>query len=228
MFYSDKLEVFSMRKLLAALGTLVLVCSMVLLSCAEYWNPDAVGSITVSFGSQGSPVTGGNLVLYRVAEVVRDDADLKFSYLPAFSGCSQSLEDVTSTRLTAELSNIVLQKKPTPDATAQNTDGKIVFENLPTGLYLLMQTTPAQGYYVINPFLVTIPITVDGEYRYDVEASSKMALEPEETTTPPPPTWPGSDIPQTGQLKWPVPVLAAAGLALLSLGMVLRRKERDA
>ena len=217
-----------MRKLLAVLGVLLLLCTMVLLSCAEYWNPDDTGSITVSFGTQDKPVTGGNLVLYRVAEVVRDDADLKFSYLSAFAFCSQSLEDVSSTKLTAELANIVLRDKPTPQATAQNTEGKIVFRDLPTGLYLLMQTTPAKGYYVINPFLVTIPITADGEYRYDVEASSKMALEPEETTTPPPPTWPGSNIPQTGQLKWPVPVLAAAGLALLSLGMVLRRKERDA
>lgn len=217
-----------MRKLLAALGTLLLLCTMVLLSCAEYWNPDDTGSITVSFGTQEKPVTGGNLVLYRVAEVVQEGADLKFSYLPDFSCCSQSLEDVSSTKLTAELANIVLRDKPNPLATEQNKDGKIVFRNLPTGLYLLIQTTPAKGYYVINPFLVTIPITVDGEYRYDVEASSKMALEPEETTKPQPPTWPGSNIPQTGQLKWPVPVLAAAGLALLSLGMVLRRKDRNA
>lgn len=30
------------------------------------------------------------------------------------------------------------------------------------------------------------------------------------------------ELPQTGQLNWPVPVLAAAGITLLLIGLVLR------
>jgi hypothetical protein len=37
----------------------------------------------------------------------------------------------------------------------------------------------------------------------------------------------GSTLPQTGQLMWPIPVLAAGGLILLAAGCVLRRKYSD-
>ena len=60
--------------------------------------------------------------------------------------------------------------------------------------------------YIISPFLVTIPY--DG--KYDVDATSKPALDviPQETepTDPPPP-----DVPQTGQLEWPRKPAPVAG-----------------
>ena len=45
--------------------------------------------------------------------------------------------------------------------------------------------------------------------------------------TPTPPVGP-EKLPQTGQLKWPVPVLAALGMLLLLAGSILMRRERDA
>ena len=44
---------------------------------------------------------------------------------------------------------------------------------------------------------------------------------------PTPPVGP-EKLPQTGQLKWPVPVLAALGMLLLLAGSILMRRERDA
>ena len=41
--------------------------------------------------------------------------------------------------------------------------------------------------------------------------------------TPPPS---GGKLPQTGQLWWPVPVLTAAGMLLIVVGLV-RRREAD-
>jgi LPXTG-motif cell wall-anchored protein len=35
-------------------------------------------------------------------------------------------------------------------------------------------------------------------------------------------------LPQTGQLNWPVPVLAMAGFLLMALGYRLRREDKDA
>ena len=48
---------------------------------------------------------------------------------------------------------------------------------------------------------------------------------------PPPPSEPdGPDLPQTGQLNWPVPVLAVLGMLLVTAGVVLctteKRRER--
>ena len=51
-------------------------------------------------------------------------------------------------------------------------------------------------------------------------------VEPPDTPTTPP-VGP-EKLPQTGQLKWPVPVLAALGMLLLLAGSILMRRERDA
>lgn len=46
----------------------------------------------------------------------------------------------------------------------------------------------------------------------------------EEPTPPPPP--PPEELPQTGQLWWPVPILVCAGLFLTAAGLLRRRGER--
>ncbi len=46
--------------------------------------------------------------------------------------------------------------------------------------------------------------------------------------TPPPPPPPPPDIPQTGQLWWPVPVLVIAGLMLFVAGFVRNRRSYEA
>lgn len=44
---------------------------------------------------------------------------------------------------------------------------------------------------------------------------------------PPPPDDPPPDIPQTGLLWWPVPVLAIIGVVLIAVGCISRRKRHD-
>lgn len=43
----------------------------------------------------------------------------------------------------------------------------------------------------------------------------------------PPPYYPPGKLPQTGQLWWPVPILAFAGLAFVAIGTVCRRKNEN-
>ena len=51
---------------------------------------------------------------------------------------------------------------------------------------------------------------------------------PGEATEPGEATASGDDLPQTGQLKWPVPVLFTLGVLLSILGIWLRRRDDDA
>lgn len=61
----------------------------------------------------------------------------------------------------------------------------------------------------------TVEITRDGDAFEIVNT---------DTTHNPPPE---NHLPQTGQLWWPVPVLIAAGLALLALGLLARRRRHE-
>ena len=92
-----------------------------------------------------------------------------------------------------------------------------------------MQKKAADGWSCISPFLISVPNMQDGVYVYDVDASPKIELKPTERPPETPPnTPPEPPLPQTGQLNWPSPLMAAAGLCLLLLGSVLRRSAKRA
>ena len=70
------------------------------------------------------------------------------------------------------------------------------------------------------------PTELDTPTPPDPEDQPVDPVEPPDTP-PTPPVGP-EKLPQTGQLKWPVPVLAALGMLLLLAGSILMRRERDA
>jgi len=100
-----------------------------------------------------------------------------------------------------------------------DAQGKIVMTKLPAGVYLFVQSGQENSKVIVNEFLVSLPWLVDGELIYDVDAAPKIVLEvikPEKPEKPENPT-----LPQTGQLKWPIPVMAFSGLLLFSVGWYL-------
>ena len=142
-----------------------------------------------------------------------------------------------------------------PDAQLQtDAEGRCTFQDLAPGLYLVAGADVArpEGTYTCAPFLVCLPgVDATGSGRaWDVTAVTKDAFHPAEPDRPNPPE-PGPEdpsepvqpdkpdspsepdapspdddrLPQTGQLNWPVPVLAGAGLALFLAGLVLLRRH---
>lgn len=206
---------------------------------AEWIDLDAKGSISVTLrDTDGKAVSGGELTLYRVAEVKHEDGDLSFAYTNGFAGCGVPLGDLTAAGLAGELREKIADSAVYTTKTV-GQDGKVKFSDLELGLYLVVQSKAADGYYAVSPFLVTVPMTEDGGYLYNVDASPKVesardkpgdggGSSPTPTPVPPVPTpQPGGSLPQTGQLNWPVPVLAALGLGVFALGWWLREKNSE-
>ena len=193
--------------------------------------PGRKGSVTVSMQFDGEAVPGGELTLYRVGEVSEDDGNYTFVPTGEFIRWGSDFGTLASAEQTAQTAHslryFALRNGITGTTKGIGTDGKVTFSNLEQGLYLLVQTRPATGFSRVNPFLVSIPYEQDGEYLYDVDARAKTELEQEPTPTKPPEK-PGGKLPQTGQLNWPVPVLAAAGLVLFAIGWGIRfRRKRE-
>lgn len=270
----------SIRKRLAA----VLAALTLLVWCAapafalEVVDLSRTGSIKVSlYDSETSEaVGGGTLTLYRVAKVQKDNANLSFVYTNGFEDCGVELGDLSE----GELAGRLVEKIA---ATAESTTveisdlGAAEFGDLEVGLYLVVQTTAAENYNVINPFLVSVPIQENGKYVYDVDALPKVGTAtkktpdtpdepdtpdtPDEPDTPDTPVAPGPDnpdgwvlgahgekiylnpeapspdnpnghvmgahgLPQTGQLNWPIPVLAVTGVVLVAAGIKLKKGTR--
>lgn len=276
----------SIRKRLAA----VLAALTLLVWCAapafalEVVDLSRTGSIKVSlYDSETSEaVGGGTLTLYRVAKVQKDNANLSFVYTNGFEDCGVELGDLSEGELAGRLAEKIA-------ATAESTTveisdfGTAEFGDLEVGLYLVVQTTAAENYNVINPFLVSVPIQENGSYVYDVDALPKVGTAAKKTPEPPDtpdtpdkpdtpdtpdtpdkpeeenpntPVAPGPDnpdgwvlgdhgeknypnpdnpnghvmgahgLPQTGQLNWPIPVLAVTGVVLVAAGIKLKKGTR--
>ena len=158
------------------------------------------GSVTVTLRAEDAGRT--TVRLYAVAEPEAG----AWRYTEAFSACTVPLTGRLEP-LAAELAAYAARAEaPCSTATADET-GVVSFAGLGEGLYLLTQ---ADGRFA--PFLVTVPL--DGVYT--VDATPKMTLAPASPTPTPTPT--GPTLPQTGQLWWPVPVLAVLGLFCVAIG----------
>ena len=233
-------------------------------------NPNT-GSIHVNLydSTNNKALSGGELTVYRVAEVQRKNGNLSFEYCGDFDGCAIELGDLTDSTLAGQLQEYLSDNA---EGTVREVDanGNVNFDDLELGLYLVVQTKASKGYKPVNSFLVSLPMAEDGEWNYEVDASPKVgAYTPEPETPPSPPNKPDkpdkpvspgnpdnpvspgtpdnpvapgspdnpvlpghpdnpvmNGLPQTGQLNWPIPVMAVSGMLLFAFGWAPDRKYK--
>lgn len=210
-----------MKKIISLFLAVFLICSL-----AVSVQASEIGSIEVKVQYNGEKITGGQLIAVRIAYVDREDMSFKQvtddKIVQDIGKSSAVTAMVKYYQDNADRSEFTVLKKNVKNGVAK-------FENLTTGLYLIYQEKAAPGYSKLASFLVTVPYTVDGNEIFDVTIDSKSELErnPSTTpTTPPETTPPDEKLPQTSQLKWPVPVMAASGIALFLFGWMLTLTSR--
>lgn len=178
-------------------------------------------SIEVIVRYDGENVDGGTLTAIKVGYVDEEDG----SYFFGQEMTNIRLEDITSPDAPKTQKDFYDNNKKNFDFYTQTQsvkDGEATFSGLSTGLYLIVQNKAADGFSKLGTFLVSVPYMENGEYQYHVTASMKSELEREPEPTAPTPTKPNDpELPQTGQLNWPVPLMVVAGLAFFVVGWVL-------
>ena len=220
------------RSLFALLLTAVLLLSAVS-AAAAHEVPDLTksGTITFQVSWEGEPVEGGVFQMFRVGDIVENNGDYSFGLVPELADSSVELKDISDPELAAQLAALAQEAGLEP-LIAPVEAGEAYFPDVMPGLYVVVQTEACDGFAKMNPFLISMPRFENGTYVTDVVAKPKVPLEtePTEPTDPTIPTEPGPGIPQTGQLNWPVPLMAASGMALFALGWFLcfgRKREAD-
>ncbi|MBR5446887.1 MAG: LPXTG cell wall anchor domain-containing protein [Clostridia bacterium] len=225
------------NRILAVFLTLIMILMFAVNASAveDSAMPDLTGkgSLTLIMELDGVPLDSGRLNLYRVADIIPvSDGAYGFSLVDdlVLAGATLDTDDLYDDAQAKELlekSQLMLElysSKPIED-------GKVYFDGLETGLYLVWQCADeaSDGYDAISPFLISVPKWQDGAYEPDVVAKPKVPLVTEPSPPPPPPPPPPPELPQTGQLNWPVAVMGAGGAVLLIVGLILcaDRKRRD-
>ena len=219
----------SIRDRLAVLLLMLclLVWGAVPVLAVETVDETRIGSIKILLcdTETAAPLQGGELALYRVASVSKNGADMSFTYTNGFENCGIALDNVSESTLASRLAEKVAPNAQAVTKTV-NDSGIAVFDDLKTGLYLIVQKQAAKGYDAIQPFLVTVPIMENGQYVYDVDAHPKAGTASRKTTQTPPAQEVLSALPQTGQLNWPIPFMACSGVLLFAAGWVLNRQGK--
>lgn len=217
-----------MKKLLTFLLLLSVLFSLPLTAYAHdvpQDRDDCSIEVTVRYNEEN--VDGGTLTAIKIGYVAEEDGNYFFRQ----EMTDEKLEDITSPEAPALQQEFYAANKETYEFYTQTQpveDGKATFTDLSTGLYLIVQEKAAYGFSKLGTFLISVPYMQDGQYQYHVTATIKSELHREPEPTAPPPTVPDDpSLPQTGQLNWPVPVLAVGGMALIVLGCFLRFRKKE-
>lgn len=207
------------KRILSLITALLLLCCLPVAASAETLvDLDKEGSITVKAVFKKVPLEGMKLNCIQVGELVPYGDSYYFESL--YHDAKYTAENIHNTEHPTVMLEKVQNSEGVGYTKSADKDGYIHFDKLKPGLYLIYQTESfekAGNKFEIKEFFVTIPY--DGEY--DVDASGKPGLDlyPE---APPPSTGGGNKkvtkLPQTGQLSWPVPVMAVTGMFFFALG----------
>ncbi|MCI1952288.1 MAG: Cna B-type domain-containing protein [Clostridiales bacterium] len=137
-------------------------------------------SVTLLDNVNQKPISDAEFTLYRVADAYNSGYNLAYTFTNDFVNCGISLDNLSQEGLGTHLSAYA-DEHALSGETSKTTDasGLVTFSNLGTGLYLVRQTKATDGYYATNPFLVSVPMTINSEWVYDVDASPKAEAETE-------------------------------------------------
>ena len=161
-----------------------------------------IGSISVTMRDSKSKevVPGGEFTMYKVAEAKSVGLDWSFEYTDDFAGCSSDLGADLDEKLADDIATYIKAKSIGGKAASIGDTGKVTFDKLSIGLYLLVQTEAANGYTAVKPFLVSIPLKSGAELIYDVDATPKMGdismptVDPTPTVLPSPSVQPSPSV----------------------------------
>ena len=187
------------------------------------------GNVTLRLrNDKGSPQEGIEIRLCQVGDAVLEQDSLKFKNtldgkIPL--GDMSAEKNIETAKKLAAAIGTVPQGSLNGKVHTAKTDakGEARFLDLKAGAYLVEQRSKNASGQVFQPFLLYLPVAdQDGSWLTEVIVSPKMAKEKPVT-----PSKPDSKLPQTGMLRWPVPVLALGGVTLIVIGLAVRRREES-
>lgn len=210
------------------------------------------GSIVISLEDFGTPMQNVEFRCYQVGNMGQGP-QLEWELVPELNRANVNLNALgTAKDLRAaaqELQKAVEMQKLSGKAATTDTAGIVRWQDLPAGVYLLVQSSTAE-YGRCEPFLVAIPYVDDsGQWSYQIEASAKGAPLESPTTSAQPNVTPvpsqshvpdaelpqevrqisRSWLPQTGDPGQPgfwLGLLCLAGIVLIVLAVVKYNKKR--
>ena len=161
------------RKFISIILTAWVLLMMPMTAFAQSFDADRLGSISVTLMNQDgkTPIAGAELSLYYVASLeLNSNNNLSYTFTNTFEDCGCALDDPA---LSVKLDAFVKEHSVPAEKLVTDAQGRVVFGNLPLGLYYLKQTNYVGGYAPCKPFIVSVPDQSNGKDIYDIKANPK-------------------------------------------------------
>lgn len=174
---------------MACLGILFLTLQCTFPALADSWDPQRRGTVTVTTSyvtgsgdsQQRVPVGDVELSLYRIAGVEVREGQVIYVPSPGMESFEEILNGGLVEGGNAEVAGQMSEHENLASllyGSAQRTsmEGKAVFANLETGMYLVKQTAERSGYYTMKPFLIPVPMMEENGdgWTYLIDARPKI------------------------------------------------------
>jgi len=163
------------KKITALILTLLIAVSAFSTNTlAATWDPDrTTGSLEIiKTDKNRNPLEGVEYTIYHVANITQTTGpNVSIVYNSLVPGMT-----ITSATTAADFDPVDLADL-TSHAQKTDEDGSTTFQNLPLGLYLAVETELPAGAINANNFLISIPMSVNGQnWLYDVVAEPKNII----------------------------------------------------
>lgn len=161
------------NKIISVCLIIMLLTALPITAFAQDLDFNQRGSIRVTLleKNRTSPIAGAELSVFHVATVaLNSSGNLSYNYTGPFKDCGAALDDP---ELAIKLEQFLNAHPVTAIKAVTDSQGTAVCTDLPLGLYFIKQTNTVEGFAPCKPFLVTVPLLIDGVYQYNVEASPK-------------------------------------------------------
>lgn len=136
------------------------------------------GSITFELTEQehNKKIADANIEIVKIADARVDlNSNLYYEYVSSLTECNVDIKDVTKIDVN-ELASCINDNTQRLSSISDN-NGKVSFNNLDLGLYLIRQTNKLNKYTSIDSYLVTLPTIENNDWIYDIYSIPKTEIQ---------------------------------------------------
>lgn len=193
------------------LSSLVFILIILLFAVQVYATDTGTINFIAVNNSDSTAIEGLEIAIYQVSYTESNN----FNWSTGFEDCTIDLDSLTEETI-SELKTYAEENAEPIFTYTTDENGEFSIANLELGNYLLVQANKTDE-YTMQTILVTIPeLTSENGLQYEITAKPKIVSNStiSESSTE---LVTDSEIPYTGVLNWPIPILVAVGLVVFCI-----------
>ncbi|MBQ8028280.1 MAG: Cna B-type domain-containing protein [Clostridia bacterium] len=142
---------------------------------------DSVGSLSLKLSDRETkkPIKKTKIRLYFVAYATEKGEEIEYVYSSAFENCGMEETEISDSYFSVHAFSFAQRNNVSFIEKSTDSSGKLSFQNLSCGAYLVAPGETSEGYMPISPFIAFIPMfdEAEGKWLYNISANPKTEKE---------------------------------------------------